>query len=328
MNQRSDDRRVPELLAVPPEQRDLSWLERSLQVAVELELATLPVYLCGSWSCRDTAPLEIRGVIGQEMIHLGLAANLLTTIGGTPAINTTAPTYPCPLPGGLKPNVTLRLGALTKTALSEVYMAIEYPDAGPLTTPPEGLTIGQFYEAIDAALTRLEPPITGRNQQTATVNSDQVFEITDLTAARTALRILRDQGEGTATGPGDLPFGDPHYYRFAEFFHGARLEQVDGVWGFTGDPVEFPEVFPMAVVPLGGWRNPTAEVSVLLRQCNDIYTSLLDHLQAAWETGDTAALHEGALDDMFSLEQPAVALMKIPLPGGMGNYGPEFVYRP
>ena len=97
MDQPSPDTRIPELLAVRAEQRNLAWMKRSLQVAVEVELATLPPYLCGSWSCKQgsagIAPLVLRTVIRQEMVHLGLAANLLTTLGGTPAINAAAPTY-------------------------------------------------------------------------------------------------------------------------------------------------------------------------------------------------------------------------------------------
>ena len=100
------DTRIHDLLAVPAEQYDLAWLQESLQVAVELELATLPPYLCGYWSCQDSgsaAAQLILSVIMQEMFHMGLAANILTSIGGTPSINTKVPVYPARCPAGSCP---------------------------------------------------------------------------------------------------------------------------------------------------------------------------------------------------------------------------------
>jgi hypothetical protein len=41
------DRRIVELMEVETAERDLDWLKASLQSAVDLEFATLPVYLSG-----------------------------------------------------------------------------------------------------------------------------------------------------------------------------------------------------------------------------------------------------------------------------------------
>ena len=38
--------KIVELMAAAPETRDLPWLQSALQAALELELATLPPYLC------------------------------------------------------------------------------------------------------------------------------------------------------------------------------------------------------------------------------------------------------------------------------------------
>lgn len=44
--------RIVELMQVPSSQHDLVWLKEALQAAIELELATLPPYLCAMWSIK------------------------------------------------------------------------------------------------------------------------------------------------------------------------------------------------------------------------------------------------------------------------------------
>jgi len=46
------------------------------------------------------------------MFHLGLACNILSAIGGTPQILAAVPTYPGPLPGDVRPQLTVYLGTL------------------------------------------------------------------------------------------------------------------------------------------------------------------------------------------------------------------------
>ncbi len=41
---------IVQLMQVPPPQHDLAWLQEALQAAIQLELATLPPYLCAMWS--------------------------------------------------------------------------------------------------------------------------------------------------------------------------------------------------------------------------------------------------------------------------------------
>jgi len=334
MSTRPADTRIPDLLAVPAARRDLAWLQRSLQVAVELELATIPPYLCGAWSCSDSSdiPLVIRAIARQEMLHVGLAANLLTTIGGTPAITAHVPTYPGPFPGGVPADLSLYLGGLTKRYIADVYLRIESPDAGPITPPPPpGPTLGRFYDAVAAAFTQVNPTITGERQLTAAIGSDQLFAIADTADVTRAIGIVKEQGEGTATAPDPTSFAGPaHYYQFAEMYHGAKLVQGDdGTWKFAGDPVPFPATFPMAQVPAGGWPHPAPKVAALLKRFDDAYTDMLDNLQSAWQNGDDAALNQAEIA-MFDLAQPAGDLMQLPLPGrggARGNYGPQFRYR-
>ena len=71
------DRRIVELMEVEPPARDLHWLKAALQSAVELEFATLPVYLIGMWSIIDQEGEVfdlVDSVVREEMLHLGLAS--------------------------------------------------------------------------------------------------------------------------------------------------------------------------------------------------------------------------------------------------------------
>jgi Ferritin-like len=89
-----------ELMAAPVDSRDLSWLRESLQAALELEFATLPIYLSGMWSIKNQSGEVydlINSVVLEEMLHTGFACNMLKAIGGTPEI--VAPTYPGHVPG-------------------------------------------------------------------------------------------------------------------------------------------------------------------------------------------------------------------------------------
>ena len=147
--------KIYELMQVPAQEHGADWLKQSLQAAIELEFATIPVYLCGLWSIKNQdGPVHssIRAIVLDEMFHFGLACNMLTTIKGTPEVNTSdvIPKYPGGLPGGVRPWLRVALTGLTKPVVDEMYMQIEYPENGPITmfrgeTYP---TIGDFYDAI------------------------------------------------------------------------------------------------------------------------------------------------------------------------------------
>ena len=330
------DRRIADLLAVPAEQYDLAWLKNSLQVAIELELSTLPPYLCGYWSCQqqqDPAAQLINSVILQEMLHMGLAANMLTSIGGVPAINTAPPSYPSKgLPGGVLPSLTVYLGGLTTDYIGNVYMGIEYPEKGPITSPPVDVpTIGQFYSAISTAFSQVNPSFSGTNQMTATIGQNTLGQnnvlnaVTSLTDAQAAITEITEQGEGSSTSPDDEGSELAHYYRFGEIFNGKQLVLEGNSWVYQGAAVPFPSTYPMAEVPAGGWPNPPDNVSALLKTFDATYKVLLDNLQGAWENGNATDLGT-AIGAMFDLGNTAGQLMQIELVDGTGTYGPDFIY--
>src|SRR3954454_2032405 len=100
-------RDIAELLQVPAEEHDIAWLHESLQWAVELEFATIPIYLSGMWSLKDQSGEVfdlIKSVVMEEMLHLGFACIMLVGIDGTPQI--IAPVYPAnQLPGNVVPEL-------------------------------------------------------------------------------------------------------------------------------------------------------------------------------------------------------------------------------
>jgi hypothetical protein len=318
---------IVQLLGVPEGLRDLAWLKRSLQNAIELELSTIPPYLCGLWSLvTQSGPVYdlIYSIVKEEMLHMGLACNMLTTIGGTPQINTKAavPQYPGNLPGGVRPQLTVALSGLTKDVILNTFMEIEYPEGGPVTfalgrTYP---TIGAFYDAIANAFLKLPTSaFTGARQITSYKLSvaGAVYPIKSQADAQKAILEIKEQGEGTSKTPEAPDFENElaHYYKFAEIYHGRAFVQTNGHWDYTGDPIPFPPVYPMAVVPAGGYPQSQA--------FDVLFTGLLGNLQNAWANGDQTQM-DAAVNAMYTLADPARALMATPLPSGNGNYGPDF----
>jgi hypothetical protein len=324
--------KIIELMQVSEEARDTGWLQESLQAAVELELATLPPYLCGAWSVKNQSdPVYnlVLGVAMEEMGHMGLACNMLTTIGGTPQI--TAPSYPGPLPGGVRPELTVYLAGLSIPYLQNVFMQIEYPEGGPiaLVAGETFPTIGAFYDAILAAFQQLPASaFTGANQQSVFFGdpNNVIFPIMSITDVEKAISQIKEQGEGTSQSPDAVDFGGKlaHYYIYKEIVEGNLLVEVGGVWQYTGGAIPFPDVYPMSPVPAGGYQNLSAQVAAALQAFNTQFQAVLQGLEAAWR-GDLHGLNN-AISAMFNLPALATAIMQFPLPDGSGGvYGPDFM---
>ncbi|MEU6235239.1 ferritin-like protein [Kitasatospora sp. NPDC047058] len=346
---------IIELMDVAEADRSDEWLRDALQQAVMLELATLPPYLCGLWSITEDSAdvaLMIKEVVFNEMTHLGLACNMLTTIGGTPVLASTAvvPPYPCPLPGGVRPtDLTVSLSGLTPASV-EMYSEIEKP-VHPLAVAAEATTfpsIGAFYDAIHEAFRQPGVPINGTRQLTVDLGhgpGNRLFPLTTLPEVEQAIQLIKEQGEGTSHSPDDPTEGDDgqlaHYYTFRQIFRGRKLVQIQEdppAFDFAGDPIPFPGALQMAVVPRGGWAaDPSTapvdpEVKRLLDQFNATFSELLRSLECAWREDDPKKASDhlnDAVGSMFGLQGPAVDLMGKPLPGDPAkSYGPEFRYVP
>lgn len=156
----------------------LARLKRDLQIAVEIELATIPIYLYTYYSLirnnesgetigasqifANKAGGVIMSVAVEEMLHMSLSSNVLWSMGVMPKLYRKAPnSYPTGLPyhnpkGPVGPDrktaVQIPLGKLSFEQLWH-FLQIEYPEQW--NAPPQDSnwdTIGQFYSYIRCLL--------------------------------------------------------------------------------------------------------------------------------------------------------------------------------
>ena len=104
-----------------------------LQTALELEHATLPIYLNGFLSIKPWQNQEVRKMIHQilvdEMFHFAQVANIINGLGGRPYLlgKTFVPAFPSHLPGGCRPNMIANINKISAQQIHDVYMQIEEP---------------------------------------------------------------------------------------------------------------------------------------------------------------------------------------------------------
>jgi Ferritin-like len=345
--------RFNSLMATTPEPSTVEELQSYLQLAIKLEHFTLPLYLTAMWSLKPGAATSahaaiIRNVAMQEMLHLGLVCNILTALGGVPRILAPEmlPSYPAELPGieNAKP---FGLEAFSKDQVAR-FLEIELPEKGSIAPQLESLgvalpavkfkTIGDFYDAIDNALVRLDQEhqlstFAVKGQRTYDMQTPgDLFLIKSVADARKAIRTIKEQGEGTSASQGatNVDGSLAHYYAFDQIIRQMKYhKQADGTYKLDpNQPLPMPtadQVYPMAPVPAGGYPGLPKAV-----EFDQTYSEMLGKLQVAWEKdGDegSAAL-DGAIGLMFKLSALARTLMKtLIVAGGSATYGPAFIYR-
>ncbi|MFF1905281.1 ferritin-like protein [Kitasatospora sp. NPDC058218] len=335
---------IVQLMSMPEEEWTEQELKDALQRAIMLELSTIPPYAGALWSITsqdDDEPVRrtVREIVFDEMSHFGLVCNMLTTIGGHVVLTdpATVPKYPGPLPGGVNPKLTVRLGGLTRESAA-LFAAIEKPE-NPLAYAGDGTSIGAFYQRIANVFPTFAHLITGHRQVKFPLSGHGTGN--DIVAMKTiddvlkAIEIIKSQGEGTDVSP-ENPFPGSegelaHYYAFKEIAEGRRLvlNPTTKCWEFTGDPVPLPDTAPSAAVPAGGWANdpentPDEPTAALLHTFNEDYTAMLRALEAAWESGASVG---AAIGHMSAMRETARQIMDVRLPASPRfTYGPEFLF--
>ena len=331
---------------------DENWLRKCLQLAVQIEFSTIPPYLYAYWCVQDPADEladALLGIAWQEMLHMGLACNMLTAIGGKPDIKGTVPTYPVKgLPGKVLEELRIELKGVSLRDEDEddalrLFMKIEKPRK-PLAVMSSDRTIGEFYRDIRAAfenIYRNKPNLSGGGRQvTCRIGGDELFAVTRLQDALKAIDIITEQGEGTAkrpTGTQD-PADLAHYYRFGEYWHGRRMRKlpqpVDGKeWDFGGDKIKRAPLYQLQAVPAGGWGTaPGTAIRKALDACNDAFTEMVLELQEDWTPSrNRGSGHQspGPIGAMVTLNQRVRDLVTLQK-GELGDprYGPEFQMVP
>ena len=251
----------------------IKTLKKQLQQAIELEFATIPLYMTSLYTIKEGFNSKvyslIRSVLMQEMLHMAQVANILISLGGEPKIDSkeTVPSYPhTGLPGGVLPNLTVTLEKASIEHVRNVFMGVEFPhmtDVAINHTIITNSTIGQFYKHMERCLENLENRHSGLFSDHYTSKQIQwpwnntygkLYLITDLTSAKNAIHEICDQGEGAS--PVD-PYYDSesklaHFYKFEEIVCGHRLHKLDEKhYSYSGKPIPFQEdgIWPMRKNP-------------------------------------------------------------------------------
>ena len=326
------DQRIRELLETPIAQRDLTWLKWAVLEAVKFEFATIPPYLTAYWSIKNSGALAakiILPIIIEEMLHMALMCNLAAGLGMPPALADTSvvPTYPGPLPGGIKPGFELGLEGLS-IAVIRKFMEVEYPEGGPVVEAVAETfpTIGAFYHAISNALRTVNPQLDTSKQLAGPLGLTKLSTVDE---ALDAIDTVTRQGEGTPTSPIDTGPNDlAHFYRFGELLHQRRLviDEQTQKWSYTGVPVPNPDVWPAAPVPHGGYSKGDVSEAVwqMLDRFDRSYSQMLGDMAEAWSTGSQSKLDSAIGTMSFGLSDAAIELMSTQRPDGLGTYAPCF----
>ena len=317
----------------------------ALQNAIELEHATIPIYLYALYSLDAARNAEIaeiiQSVVVEEMLHMTLSSNVLNALGGSPNIDRPAfiPAYPGPLPGGVQSGLTLNLAPFSMGQLA-AFLRIEEPeDPLPVKTVAgaevDTVTIGEFYTAISGAVARLgdgafvNPP---HNQVGQDLLKESVV-VVNVQTAQQALSTIIEQGEGTSTSPGEVVgTGYAHYYRFMQIQKGRLLVPAPGLeppYAYAGAPVPFDPagVYAVPTNPALSPYPPGSAQAFANDNFNYAYTSLLFALHALFNGEATQEQFNTAVGLMMSLKGQAKAMMSgIPNPSVLS--GPSFEYQP
>jgi hypothetical protein len=292
-----------------------------LQGAIELEHATIPIYLTSFLSIKKGLMTDIaailRSVFMEEMLHMCIACNVLNAIGGAPVINKPGfvPTYPGPLPMNIG-DLKVHLAPLSMEQL-ELFMKIEEPEV-PLKFPVKTAllslsvsyaTIGQFYQALIEKIQEFGDDIFKKGDPARQVVGEQWFPASELFAiqnaaqATQALQLIVEQGEGTHKSP--LSGGElAHYYRFAEIFHQKQLvadATVPQGFSYSGSTIKLDSsgVWNLVIDSKASQYPAGSRARTLVDQFNSSYSNLLNALQDTFN-GSPKSL-DRAIGLMFEL---------------------------
>jgi hypothetical protein len=303
-----------------PEKRDMEWIKKSLQTAIELEFSTLPLYLSSMFSLEVqnyTSYNTIRSVAMEEMVHMAIAANILSALGGSPAIKNINVKYPTKgLPGGAEPDLVVGLAPFSKAQLKN-FMRIEIPEflLPELDLPEKYPTISVFYNEIKSAIIANADAVTAavKNQKNPPnqVGDDIGFSTFVYKDGVDTVKMICDgideileQGEGCSAKDlvtsSEFESEESHYAKFASLYYGAGYQKLNKTMTrqnepefFKGLPIGWPKVVNTLVVPSDGYAKilaldpNSATVSPALLAFDNGFSEMLTTLDIVWN-GPTA----------------------------------------
>jgi hypothetical protein len=300
-------------------------LHAHLELAIQVELTTVPPYLYAMYSIEDqrSEPARLlRSILVEEMLHAVLAANILLGVGGTPRFGHTdyMPRYPGWIPHH-KPPLPVRLQPCSADVIRDVFVRIEQPEIhGSPAEPDDFETLGQFYHAIEIGLAELaaredlfaDPQLTSQLTDPsfyAPVDGDAddsggLMAVSDLASADEAIQVIVHQGEGLS----DERWADPSH---RELTHYYKLRQI-----LDGDVVLGP-VLPLPTGPrTSEYPESLQPVSTLF---NTAYRYLFVLLDRLFRPVSNKGLLIGELYRVMTKVMGRIAhfLVRQPLPDGL-----------
>lgn len=334
-----------------------------LQTAVLFEMSTIPPYMTALLSIKPgtnkVAADNIRGVMMEEMLHMTLAGNVLSSIGGTMTFDANhIPEYPLALEFEgqrlKKREFDIDLAPMSADTI-KVFTQIELPDGWPeekamLKAVPEidvpGYTIGAFYQKVEDMLEELcdrygqDDVFSGDSSRQVDVNfywsgGGQPIKVSDIKSAKEALSIIVEQGEGTSTSvyDGDMHYFDQaaevaHFFRFNEILYSRHYQAGDHPHEPpTGDSfeVDYDAVYPIKVNAKASDYADDLKLSQLNQNFNREYSRMLTQIAAAFN-GNPDALYTAILNGMHDMVDIAREMMKTPIANDQNglNGAPSF----
>jgi CDGSH-type Zn-finger protein/uncharacterized Fe-S cluster protein YjdI len=333
---------------------DREQLIALLTEAAEIEHGLMCCYLFAAFSLKTgddcglnpdqlAATRRWRGIILdvaiEEMLHLGLVANLMSAVGATPHF--ARPNFPV-APGYHPSGVTVELSRFCKESVDHfVYLerpeGIDLPDgAGFATAQPyvratrrdvlvpsaqDFLTVGYLYRAVENGFAQLSGKLGAaalflgapRAQMTPEISGfAELIRVTDLASARAAIEAIVEQGEGS---PGHSE--NSHYVKFcaiqAEFAAMRAADPgFDPAWLTARNPV-----MRKPPTPDGKVHITAPEAAKLLDIGNATYGLMLRCLMGAFgqpaaSDEDRRVFYSTAIDLMHAVAPLAERLAQLP----------------
>lgn len=329
-----------------------------LTEAAEIEHGLMCCYLYAAFSIRTvegsglapealTATRRWRGVVLdvaiEEMLHLGLVANLMSAIGAAPHF--ARPNFPV-APGYHPAGVIVELAPFSRETVDHfVFLerpeGVDLPDGagfGPgrayeratrpdVLTPSaqDFLTVGHLYRAIDAGFERLAGHLGESGlfvgQARAQIGPEiggfrELVHVVDVDSARLAIAAIVEQGEGS---PGHTE--DSHYVKFCSVRDElAAMTAADP--GFAPAwPVARNPVMRKPPTPEGKVHVDAPQAAALLDLGNAGYGLMLRCLMGAFgqpaaTDPDRRAFYDAAIGLMHVVAPVAERLARLPASTG------------
>ncbi len=325
-------------------------LRKKLQIAIELEHATIPVYLYAYWSVKDhESPIaaSIIEVAKEEMNHMAMACNIMNAVGGfvNCANQKFIPSYPTGLPGHNETFDSFKV-SLGKLSIDSIitFLQIELPrDPAMDSELGKGwTTIADFYLDVLKDIDELDDEDFSHGRQLNDSDSPDaagiLFSVTNKRTAKLCIAEIIEQGEGLRNENkliSKVVNMKSHYERFLKVYHDmggyGEVDQNNFNREELTQKVDQDKYQAFMKNVHNMVTNP-ANSSITNKhykrenlKFNSLYSHMLDnmHTHVHKKHPDMSA----AIRTMFALGRHAAALRSIQLDNGEVG-GPSFEYIP